>query len=132
MANQITFPFSQMGAWGGVPGVRGVIRSIAFFNPALQVSWKYYQTLKDNPTRVAMVGASLMSMVGAGLGAMINGMGSDEDRKKYLRMISNMPVSELARGIYFPHKDGLIRLRVPEQFGSITALMYMGVLKNQP
>jgi len=76
------------------------------------------------------VGASLMSMVGAGLGAMVNGMDSDEDRKKYLRMIANMPVSELARGIYFPYKDGLIRIRVPEQFGSITALMYMGVVNH--
>ena len=129
MASQVTVNFAQMGAWKGNPNARALVRSIAFFNPALQVSWKYYQTMKDNPTRVATVGATVMSMVGAGLGAMLNGL-SEEERKKYLIMIANMPVSELSRGIYFPYKDGLLRLRIPEQFGSLTSLAYMGVVNH--
>ena len=131
MANQITVPFSQMGAWGANPYARSFIKSIAFFNPALQVNWKLYQTLKDNPQRVAAVFGSVMSMVGMGLGAMLNGM-DDEEREKYLIAIANMPIKELTRAIYFPSPigDSFIRLRIPEQFGSITALAYMGVVNH--
>ena len=129
LASQVTVNFAQMGAWGG-KYTRAFIKSIPYFNASMQVSWKYWQTVKDNPKRVAAVGAGIMSMMGAGLGAMLNGMRSDEDREMYLGQIANLEVGELSKAIYFPYKDGLFRIRIPEQFGSLTTLVYMGIVNH--
>ena len=126
MANQVTVPFSQMGAFNGSKFLKTFVKSIAFLNPMLQVNWKFYKTVKNDPKRLAALMAGVATTVGATLYAIANAMGDDE-REEYIEFLANEPVSLLARRLYIPAFGGrgFVTLRIPEQLGGVTAIAYM-------
>jgi hypothetical protein len=93
----------------------------------MQVNYKFLKTVKENPGRVATIGAALMT-TGLAAGALTMAGGSDEQR----RLLANMPARELGRALYFPHWDGkkLIRIRMPENIGAFVGLAQLFVIAN--
>ena len=116
-AMEVTIPFQLHGNLFGRLGVE-FIKSIPYLNAAIQVMYKFGRTTKSNPTRVATVGAGLMATA---LTFAIMIMKGADDKTK--RQLAETPVSELARAIFIPNPfgDGLIRIRIPEQFGTFIA-----------
>lgn len=116
MASQVSAPFAHIGRLGGGTFGRTTVKSIPFFNPALQVLGKYGQTLAEDPESrqraLFVLGALTVAMIGS-LG-LVSLIGSDEQKELY----KNLYPSELASNIYFPHpidKKKLLKFRIPEQ-----------------
>ena len=126
LANEVTTPFALRGHMGGKVGQ--VWRdSIPYLNAAIQVMYKTGRAVGENPERFATVaGAVIASSFAAAIGTMA---AADDETK---RLLSNMPARELARALFFPNPfgKGLVRIRIPEQIGSITGLVYAYVIQN--
>ena len=122
-ASEVTTPFQLSGRFLG-KGLEEFVRGIPYFNAALQVSYKFLRTARENPKRVATVGAAVFTTATAmAIGIMA---GASDEQK---RVLANLSAKELASGIYFPHwnRKDLIRIRIPEQLGAFsgTAMLYI-------
>lgn len=126
MASEITTPFQLSGNLGGRTG-RVIVKAIPYFNAALQVLYKFGRTAKENPVRVATVGAGLTA---SALTLAIATMAGASDEQK--RLLAQQFARNLARYLYIPSPDGkgLIRIRIPEQFGAITGMVYLFVISH--
>lgn len=127
MASQVTTPFQLYGNWYGDIG-RSWIKSLPYFNAAIQVNYKFFKTIKEQPEKVAIMSGALLSTA-LSMALLIMASGSDEQK----RLLANMPARELARAIFFPNpwnKNKLIRIRVPEHIGALTGLAYLFVIQR--
>jgi len=126
LAAQVTVPFQLHGRLGGRVGFE-YVKSIPYFNAALEVMYKFAVTAKENPARL---GGTAAMVILAGVIASIWTMVKASDKQK--RQLANTPVRELTRGLYIPtpNGDGFIRLRVPEIFGSIIAVAQLYVFSH--
>lgn len=120
-AAEVTTPFGLSGNLGGAVGQK-TVRYIPYLNAIIQVSYKFGRTAKNNPARVATVGAALLA---AALTSAIAAMKYSTDEQR--RLLGARSAKDLARYIYIPSSNGtgLIRIRIPEQFGAITGLAYL-------
>jgi hypothetical protein len=119
MASQVTTPFQLYGNWYGDIG-KSWIKSLPYFNAAVQVNYKFFKTAKEQPIKVATMTAALLG-TSLTMAMVVLSSGSDEQK----RLLANMPARELGRAIFFPNpwdKNKLIRIRVPEHIGSLTGL----------
>lgn len=125
-ASEVTTPFQLSGNWGGRLG-QEYIRSIPYLNALIEVLYKFGRTTKENPKRVVSVGAGLLV---AGLTTAILTMKYASEKQK--RLLAEQPVRNLSRYLYFPspNGEGLLRFRIPEQFGIFTGLAYMFVIQH--
>jgi len=127
MASQVTVPFQLYGNWHGGIG-KTWIKSLPYFNAALQVNYKFLKSAKENPEKVAIMGSALLG-TSLTMAALVFSSGSDEQK----RLLANMPARELARAIFFPHpldKKKLIRIRIPENLGVFTGLGYLFAIQH--
>lgn len=127
MASEVTVPFQLMGNWWGKGG-QVWARSMPYFTAGMAVWYKYARTAKEQPGRVFAVNAALITTA---FTACIAVMASASDEQK--RLLGNLPVRELSRGLFFPHpfnKKKLLRIRIPEQIGSLTGLVYLFIIQH--
>jgi len=126
MASQVTVAFQQTGAMGGPVG-RAWVKSMPYFSAAIQVLAKLLRSTKDQPERVGLVVAALLS-IGLSLMMLLMEYGDDDDKD----LLSNQEPADLARWLYFPNflvgGKGFTRIRIPEQVGSINAMAMMAIL----
>lgn len=123
-ASEVSVPFQMRGNIGGRAG-QAYVRGIPYLNALLQVLYKFGRATAANPARVSTVAASILT---SGIAFAIWALTSATDRQR--RTFANLPARELARAIYVPLPDGenLLRIRVPEQFGSITGIAMLYVI----
>ena len=129
-ANQVTVPFSQMGAWLGDSTVRAWVKGIAFLNPAIQATYKYGKTFGKKGIKWGVaVHAGFMTAAISSFIGILSQLNEDE-RNEYINQLANMPVSELSRAMWFPTPGGrgLVRIRIPEALGAATGLVYMAIV----
>jgi hypothetical protein len=126
LAAEVTTPFQLRGHMGGSFG-QAWRDSLPYFNAALQVMYKFGQTTQENPARVATVASGLLA---AAFTAAIATFRSADDEQK--RELANLPARELGKAIFIPSPLGksLIRIRVPEQIGGLTALAYLFIAQH--
>ncbi len=96
MASEITVPFQLQGRSFGRFG-QEYVRSIPYFNAMLQVMYKFGRSVKDNPERIATVGAGIMASA-ITMAIWIMKTASDDEK----RQLSEIHVRDLARSIYIP------------------------------
>jgi hypothetical protein len=60
MASQVTVPFQLYGNWYGSIG-KSWIKALPYFNASLQVNYKFFKTVKEQPERVIIAGAALLA-----------------------------------------------------------------------
>jgi hypothetical protein len=125
-ANEVTIPFAHKGHFGGKAG-QALRNSIAYLNAATQVTVKFWETVKDNPARVATILAGLTT---AALFTAVYAMTAASDKQR--RILMQTQVKDLTRKVFLPHPDGesWVTLRIPEWFGSVTALAYLFVIQH--
>ena len=125
-AMDVTAPFQQHGHWFGKNGVE-FVKALPYYNASHQVLYIHTKRARQQPGRIAMVGAALAS---ASLLAAIAGfrMGTEEQK----RILADMSVRELSRGLFIPSPTGKgwIRIRIPEQFGALNAIALMYVMQH--
>lgn len=123
-ASEITTPFQLQGNFWGKTG-RALNKAIPYFNAILQVIYKYGRTVKTNPERVATLTAGLLATA---LTTAILIMKEASPEQK--RLLGNQPAKNFSRNIYIPSwdKKTLIHLRIPEQVGALTGLVYLWVI----
>lgn len=128
-AAEVTVAFQQRGSWGGKMG-ENWIQTLPYFNALVQVNYKFLRNAKEQPLRTAGVAAALMvSALGSAL-ALLRWLDDDDERKQ---LFMNLPARELTRAIYLPdptNSKRLIRIRIPEQIGAITGLMYLYAVQH--
>ena len=125
-AADVTTPFQLGGNYGGRIG-QEYVKSIPYLNAIIQVMYKFGRGIKDQPERVATVGAAIMT-AGLSFSILTMKVGSEEQKRK----IRNEPARNLARYIYVPHPNGkdVIKLRIPEQFGSYLGIANLYVIEK--
>ncbi|MEK7111794.1 MAG: hypothetical protein AAB875_00545, partial [Patescibacteria group bacterium] len=125
-ASEVTTPFQLSGNWGGRIG-QAWVKSMPYFNAIMEVSYKYGRAWKDSPQRMATVTGAVISTA---LTSAIMMMKFSDDEDK--RLLAEQPARELARALFFPNPlgKGLIRIRIPEQMGAVTGLIYLYVIQN--
>lgn len=125
-AAEVTTPFQLQGNMGGRFG-QEYIKSIPYLNATIQVIYKFARTVKSNPKRVGTMMAGLLAAAATSAIALMKGS-SDEQK----RLLGEQPARNFSRYLYAPSPDGknLIKIRIPEQFGSLTGLVYMYVIGN--
>lgn len=125
-AGRVSAPFHHMGRWGGQVG-RTLVKSVPFFNPAIQGISQYFRSVgnKDTRSRALFVTAALIAaMVGGSSSVLL--FGSEEQKKQ----LADLEGDLLTNYIWFPHPDGrrLLRVRVPSEIGVGGALINMAIL----
>ena len=125
-ASEVTTPFQLSGNIGGRLG-QEYIKSIPYLNALIQVLYKFGRTTKDNPKRVGSMFAGLLAV---GLTTAILTMKNSSEKQK--RLLSEQPVRNMSRYIYFPSPNGedLIKIRIPEQFGIFTGMTYLYTIQH--
>lgn len=125
-AGRVSAPFHHIGRLGGGSFGRTTIKSIPYFNAAMQVMDQYFRnTLADPKKReraLAVAGVITVAMIG-GLASIL--VASSEQQKQ---LYNSIQPGELGRYIYFPHptdKEKLARFRIPEQMGTAGVLVNM-------
>jgi hypothetical protein len=123
-AGRVTAPFHHIGRWGGGRVGQTYIKSIPFFNPAIQVLSQAAETLEtpEGRRQYAFVSLSVVSASIAGLGIIL-AAGSDDQK----RLFADIQPDELNKYIWLPNPDGksLIKLRVPDQMAVFATLINM-------
>jgi hypothetical protein len=123
-AGRVTAPFHHIGRWGGGRTGQSIIKSIPFFNPAIQVLAQTAETLEtpEGRKRYAFVA---LAVTAASIGALgvIMAYGTDDQKNLY----ADINPDELNKYIWLPNPDGksLIKLRVPDQMAVIATLVNM-------
>jgi len=112
-ASEVTTPFQLQGNFGGRVGQQS-IKAIPYLNATIQVLYKYGRTIKDDPKRVGSVVAALLTI---GMTAYIMTYKYSSEKQK--RLLSEQPIGNASRYIYFPTPDGesLFKLKIPENMG---------------
>lgn len=119
-AGRVTAPFHHTGTLGGRFG-KTFVKSIPFFNPALQVLDQSIRSGsgKNTAKRFLFV---YMAVTTAIIASQLNMMekGSDEQKQAY----KDLSQREKAMYLYFPSSDGktFIKVRVPQEFTTVGAI----------
>lgn len=123
-AGRVTAPFHHIGRWGGGKTGQAYIKSIPFFNPAIQVLSQAAETLEtpEGRQRYAFVALAITAASIGSLG-LIMAYGSDDQK----RLFADINPDELNKYIWLPNPDGksLIKLRIPDQMAVIATLVNM-------
>ncbi|MFA5404917.1 MAG: LPD38 domain-containing protein, partial [Ignavibacteria bacterium] len=125
-ATDVTIPFQLQGNYGGTLG-REYIKSVAYMNANMQGLYKTIRSAKEQLLRLATVTAG--AIASALTSTILMMMYSDDEQK---RLLSNQPVKELSRAIFFPSPNGkdLIRIPIPDLIGGITGLVQLFVISQ--
>jgi hypothetical protein len=126
MASQVTVPFQLQGNLFGQGG-RNYIKSIPYFNAAIQVLYKFGKTAKTDPKRIGLIYAGILSTALTTAIATLT-IASEEQK----RLLAEQPARLLARYIYIPspNKKDLIKVRIPEQFGALSGTAYLWAISH--
>lgn len=133
-AGRVTGPFHHHGRLGGKVAGTSIgltaLRSIPYLNASWQVLMQTGESLKTQEGRIKYgltLGAMMASAVGSTL--WILGLDDDDEQKQALRALSP---EELTKYLYLPNPYGkkLIRFRIGEQFGSVTAMANMMLIES--
>ena len=123
-AGRVTAPFHHIGRWGGGRVGQSYLKSIPFFNPAIEVLAQALETLEtpEGRKRYAFV---VLAITAASVGALglIMAFGSDEQKQLY----ADLHPDELNKYIWLPNPDkkSLIKIRVPDQMAILPTLINM-------
>lgn len=128
-AARVSAPFSHIGRLGGGTIGRTVVKSIPFFNPAIQAISQFIRYLFDANPKTRKRALFVLGTVTA---FMVSSMywlrkyGTKEQKDK----IKGIHPAELASYIWFPHPNGkdLIKLPIPQEMGVFGNLVNMLVL----
>lgn len=114
-AGRITTPFHHIGRLGGGRFMKTVVKSIPFFNPAIQVLAQAYRSSFKSGGKASMrffftalaVSASSIAAL-----SILNATGTKEQKEAY----KDLEPGELGKYIWLPSPDGktLIKVRVPD------------------
>jgi len=123
-ASEVTTPFQLQGNMGGRFG-QEYIKSIPYLNATIQVLYKFGRTVKSDPKRVGMMLAALLAASFTSAIALMKGASDDQKR-----LLGEQPARNFSRYLYAPSPNGkdLIKIRIPEQFGAFTGMVYLYVI----
>ena len=131
-AGRVTAPFHHIGALGGRGG-QVFIKSIPFFNPAIQVLDQAFRQLQKDPTnpksrqRYIFV---MMATVAAGVAgaSSILLMGSGDQKEQ----LKDLDPEFASKYIWFPHENGkdLRRIRVPDQMAFMATIINQALMDS--
>lgn len=127
-AGRVTAPFHHVGRLGGSNAGKMFVKSIPFFNPALQV---LDQSIRSGFSRSQaarqrywfVTAAVIASLVGSLY--VLNKKGTQEQKDLYKDLDPQM----LVKYVFIPNPNGstLIRVRVPDQMAVVGAVMNMAI-----
>jgi hypothetical protein len=127
-SSRVTTPFSHMGRWGGGTWLKTLNKSVSFFNPSIQALDQFVRSAKgkDTQKRVLFVMALTAAASVAGLSYIMK-HGTDEQKDMY----KDLEGKSLTNYIWFlnPSGKGLIKVRVPEQYGWLGALINLAMME---
>jgi len=125
LANEVSVPFNKRGHWWGHDKL--ILGSLPYFSATINALAKFGSTAQKHPVRTGTWTAAIL--VSAFTNAIATMIAGSDDQK---RQLSEMPVKELTRAIYIPEPSGqgFIRIRIPEQIGSISGLAYLFVISH--
>jgi hypothetical protein len=125
-AGRVTAPFHHIGRWGGGRTGQAYIKSIPFFNPAIQVLAQSAETLEtpEGRARYAFVTLAIVASTIGGLG-LIMAAGSEDQKREF----ADKQPDELNKYIWYPLPGGkgLGKIRVPDQmavFGTLVNMLW--------
>jgi len=129
-AGRVTAPFHHIGRLGGGRIGQTFVKSIPFFNPAIQVLDQGLRMIQS-PTGRKRYGFVVLAVTAALISSFVLLMqkGSKEQKELY----TDLEADELSKYIWFPNplnKEQLIKIRIPEQMGIIGLIINM-TLANQ-
>jgi hypothetical protein len=126
-AGRVTAPFHHTGRLGRGRLGKTFVKSIPFFNPALQV---LDQTLRTGETakgrqKQAFVMLVIAALMSAGTASVVI-LGSDKQK----RMLADLSPEEMGMYIHYPSKDGesLPKMRVPDNYSWFAGFVNMLIL----
>jgi len=123
-AGRVTAPFHHIGRWGGGRVGQTFIKSIPFFNPAIQVLAQAGETLNtpEGRKRYLFTALAVIATSIAATGLVLS-VGTEEQKQLY----SDIHPDELNKYIWLPNPNGkdLIKIRVPDQMEFIATLINM-------
>ncbi len=114
-AGRVTAPFHHIGRLGGTKFGKTYIKSIPFFNPALQVLEQAYRSgYKSGPKAARRFFTVVLAVTAAQLAAfsILNAGGTKKQKDLY----KDLDTNELSKYLWLPNPNGqtLIRLRIPD------------------
>lgn len=125
-AGRVTAPFHHVGRLGGGRVGKVIIKSIPFFNPAIQVLDQAFRTIgsKKGRKRYGFVTMTITASLLAGMWLLVK-HSTDEQRRLY----TELSPEELLKNVYFPHPNGkdLIKIRVPDQMAVLGIAINMSI-----
>ncbi len=129
-AGRVTAPFHHIGRFGGGRVGQVYIKSIPFFNPAIQVLAQAAETLEtpEGRMRYGFVALAVSASSIAALGLLF-AFGSDDQKALY----ADISPDELNKYIWLPNPNGtsLIKIRVPDQMEVPATLINMMIVDNK-
>ena len=126
-AGRVTAPFHHIGTLGGRGG-QVFVKSIPFFNPAIQVLDQALRKVqKDDGSRMRYV-AVTMAVTAASVSSyvLILAAGSDDQRDQLL----DLPPDLLDKYLWFPNllnNRELVKFRVPDQMQVVSSIINMAI-----
>lgn len=128
-AGRVSAPFHHKGALGGSVGTTA-IRSVPYLNSSIQVLTQTGESLKTPEGRLKY-GITVASMMAAAVGSTLWILGLDDDDERKQALIALSP-EEQTKYIHLPspYSKRLLRFRVGEQYGSLTALANMMMIES--
>lgn len=127
-AGRVSVPFHHIGRLGGGRFTKSYVRSIPYFNPAIQAVSQFGTTVKDPKYRKRALFVTLMVVA-----SMVAGMQLIMSRatQKQKDLYKDLPPSMLALYIFFPSLDGqkLHRIPIPQEMGPVGAIINMAFLQ---
>lgn len=129
-AGRVSAPFHHTGRLGGGRVGKTYVKTIPFFNPAIQVLDQTARTFEtpEGRARASFVMAALATLVVSGTIAVI-AVGTEKQK----RLLVDLTPEELNMFIYYPNPDGetLGRMRIPENYSWAGGILNMGIIDKK-
>jgi len=129
-AGRVSGSFHHLGAAGGPVG-QSYVRSVPYFNAPVQILRNTMQTIQTpgGKKRAAFAALSLMAVAASSVAYLLD-LDDDDEQKELLKTLTP---EQLSKYLYLPNpfsKRSLIQIRIPEQFGFLSATLTMLMLDS--
>lgn len=129
-AGRVSAPFHHIGRLGGGRFGKTAVKTIPFFNPAIQVLDQTARTFEtpEGRKRAYFVMAVLATLMAAGTASIVV-YGTEKQK----RLLADIDPEELNMYIHYPNTDGetLGKLRIPQNYSWLGGILNMGIIDKK-